>query len=219
MSAHSDNRAEDFVPGLYPLKVGAIAAINRALGIIAHKPQQAPRVKEYAPDSGNRVDGQSGAANAIVAHTPPPQIEIDHSPLTDDEIAYGQRIANSQAFLDGSKTGTVYRAPELQENQITVISPQFAPDISVAADRVGGPDKKSASKSNASNKSSNRNVKRNPKAVQQVIDYLMRNPDDMALTVAQLTDKLKYDVRMKVGHSSVGKAMGVMKADGKEKAS
>jgi hypothetical protein len=100
MSAHSDNRAEDFVPGLYPLKVGAIAAINRALGIIAHKPQQAPRVKEYAPDSGNRVDGQSGAANAIVAHTPPPQIEIDHSPLTDDEIAYGQRIADDPAVWD-----------------------------------------------------------------------------------------------------------------------
>jgi hypothetical protein len=100
MSAHSDNRAEDFVPGLYPLKVGAIATINRALGIIAHKPQQAPRVKEYAPDSGNRVDGQSGAANAIVAHTPPPQIEIDHSPLTDDEIAYGQRIADDPAVWD-----------------------------------------------------------------------------------------------------------------------
>jgi hypothetical protein len=98
MSAHSDNRAEDFVPGLYPLKVGAIATINRALGIIAHKPQQAPRVKEYAPDSGNRVDGQSGAANAIVDAPPPPQIEIDHSPLTDDEIAYGQRIANDPAW-------------------------------------------------------------------------------------------------------------------------
>jgi hypothetical protein len=29
MSANSDNRAEDFVPGLYPLKVGAIALINQ----------------------------------------------------------------------------------------------------------------------------------------------------------------------------------------------
>jgi hypothetical protein len=50
--------------------------------------------------------------------------------------------------------------------------------------------------------------------VQQVIDYLMSHPNDIGLTVAQLTDKLKYDVRIKVGHSSVGKALGVMRANG-----
>jgi hypothetical protein len=209
MSAHSDNRAEDFVPGLYPLKVGAIAAINRALGIIAHKPQQAPRVKEYAPDSGNRVDGQSGAANAIVAHTPPPQIEIDHSPLTDDEIAYGQRIAHEMAAYEAEMNQRVADATASAHAQAEA-------EISVTASVGEGVSDSGGVGSSAKRKASvsAKPAKRNPKAVQQVIDYLMSHPNDIGLTVAQLTDKLKYDVRIKVGHSSVGKALGVMRANG-----
>jgi hypothetical protein len=209
MSAHSDNRAEDFVPGLYPLKVGAIAAINRALGIIAHKPQQAPRVKEYAPDSGNRVDGQSGAANAIVAHTPPPQIEIDHSPLTDDEIAYGQRIAHEMAAYEAEMNQRVADATAAAHAQAEA-------EISVTASVGEGVSDSGGVGSSAKRKASvsAKPAKRNPKAVQQVIDYLMSHPNDIGLTVAQLTDKLKYDVRIKVGHSSVGKALGVMRSNG-----
>ena len=213
--------AEDFVPGLYPLKVGAIVHINRALGIVAHKPQQAPQVKEYAPDSENRAGGQSGAADAIVAPSPLPQIEIDPSPLTDDEIAYGQRIANDPAIWDapGVPLETVLAKHATTANDRPL--PQIEAETSVIAYGVGDAESVGESVHPQKRKSSasNRSAKRNPKAVQQVIDYLMLNPRDIELTVAQLTDKLKYDVRIKVGHSSVGKALGIMKTDGKEKAS
>jgi hypothetical protein len=179
-------------------------------------PLESIGVKIPANIAPNRAGVESDIEAAIIETPPLPLVEIDPSPLTDDEIAYGQRIANDPAVWE---TGTVYRAPDIQESQIAPVPPQVEPNISVAADRVGGAGSKSAAKSNASVKSSNRGAKRNPKAVQQVIDYLMRNPNDIGLKVAELTDKLKYDVRMKVGHSSVGKALGVMKANGQEKVS
>jgi hypothetical protein len=56
--------------------------------------------------------------------------------------------------------------------------------------------------------------KRTPKAVQIVLDYLMTHPADARLSTNVLTDKLKCDVRIKVGRSSVGKALGIVRANG-----
>jgi hypothetical protein len=215
--------AEDFVPGLYPLKVGAIAVINLALADMpvfgALRPQHSIETSEYENTASNRAGVESDIEAAIVDAPPPPQVEIDPSPLTDDEIAHGQRIANDPAWdAPGIPLETVLAKNAIDHDMIVIV-PQIEAELSVMSNGVGDVTVVGESARPQKLKSSNRNVKRNPKAVQQVIDYLMRNPDDMALTVAQLTDKLKYDVRMKVGHSSVGKALGVMKADGKEKAS
>src|SRR5687768_15542232 len=71
-------------------KIDAILAPKQALPAI-----NAPELKMGAE---NRADGQDGAADAILHTHPLPQVEIDPSPLTDDEIAYGQRIANDPAW-------------------------------------------------------------------------------------------------------------------------
>jgi hypothetical protein len=104
MNSHSDNRAEDFVPGLYPLRIGAIAAINLALADMpvfgALRPQHSIEASKYENTASNRAGVESDIEAAIIDAPPPPQIEIDHSPLTDDEIAYGQRIAHEMAAYE-----------------------------------------------------------------------------------------------------------------------
>lgn len=204
--------AEQFAP----IKPQALAGLDR---VIAGMPFLAP--KQPLPDArlssiqtvaSNDAEKQAAVADVAISDAPPPQVQIDPSPLTDDEIAYGQRIANEMAEYEAEMNQRVADAT-------AAVHAQAEAEISVMSGVGEGVSDGGGVGSSAKRKSSNRGAKRNPKAVQQVIDYLMRNPDDIALTVAQLTDKLRYDVRMKVGHSSVGKAIGIMKADGKEKAS
>jgi hypothetical protein len=62
--------AEDYIPGLYPLRVGAIAAINRALADMpvfgALRPQNSIKASEYENTASNRVSVESGAEAAIL---------------------------------------------------------------------------------------------------------------------------------------------------------
>jgi len=59
-------------------------------------------------------------------------------------------------------------------------------------------------------------AKRTRGAVQKVLDYLSEHPSDAILSTDTLYTKLNKQVRLKVGRSSVGKALGIARLNGRE---
>lgn len=183
--------AEDYIPGLYPLRVGAIAAINRALAdmpfFATKQAIAAINAPELKTGGENRADSQLDMAASILT----PSV---------DEIGHDAPIASD----DAPQAVTADVSAEIEASAF------------VMSNGVGGASAVGESEFNQIRKpsTSKHGRKRNPKAVQIVLDYLMTHPADARLSTNALTDKLKYDVRIKVGRSSVGKALGVIRANG-----
>jgi len=82
----------------------------------------------------------------------------------------------------------------------------------VMADGVGDGPSVSAKSAKPVRRKPARKHKRTRGAVQKVLDHLVAYPSDKLLTVDELTDKLKFEVRVKVGRTSVGKALGIARS-------
>ena len=163
----------------------------------------------------NQADGQLDMADSILEPTARPQIELDNTPLTPDEIAYGQRIADDPTIWD-APTVPLPTLAKNAEVHFDDFPPQIEAETSVMSDGVG--DASAVGESDVRDfhkpSTSKHGRKRTPKAVQIVLDYLMTHPADARLSTNVLTDKLKCDVRIKVGRSSVGKALSIVRANG-----
>ena len=73
----------------------------------------------------------------------------------------------------------------------------------------------SANGSGGAGNKRNRTAKRTRNATHKVLDYLSEHPSDMALSTDTLCMKLNK-LRIKVGRSSVGKALGIARVNGHE---
>jgi len=82
----------------------------------------------------------------------------------------------------------------------------------VTADGVGDGPSVSAKSAKPVRRKPARKHKRARDPIPKVLAYLEANPSDKLLTVDELTDKLKFDKRMKVGRTSVGKALGIARS-------
>lgn len=60
-----------------------------------------------------------------------------------------------------------------------------------------------------------RTAKRTRNAVQKILDYLTEHPSDAILSTDTLYTKLNKQARLKVGRSSVGKALGIARVNGR----